>query len=263
MKFIIQHNLMNGLQLQLTKDAVAHYPHEFVGVIPFSHEITSLEPLVGREFIPYGSTLLTTLASDLKWKGLHFNMETFNYHAAVTNRTDMLNGEYLMEVEEAIRFFESGPRDDQEWFIRPSHDLKQFSGQVITAKDAAEWLSDALACDSSGSYQLPSDTPIVIAQPKPIQAEWRWFVVGGELISGSMYRHGTQLRKIRETSPDVIKEAQSFVNKWLPDPCCVMDLALVNDELYVIEFNCINSSGFYDNDVPAIFDALYKYHTRT
>jgi hypothetical protein len=59
----------------------------------------------------------------------------------------------------------------------------------------------------------------------------------------------------------MIDEAQELANKWLPDQCCVMDLALVEDELKVIEFNCINSSGFYDHDVDAIFKALWKYHT--
>ena len=39
-----------------------------------------------------------------------------------------------------------------------------------------------------------------------------------------------------------------------------MDTALWNDKMYVIEFNTINSSGFYANDVPKIFDAIAKYH---
>lgn len=91
MKFMIQHNLMNPEQLAATNAAVEHIPHEFVGVIPFSHEITSNEPIVGQDYIPYGSTLLTNLALDLGWKGLHFSLETFNYQAASDNRSDMLN----------------------------------------------------------------------------------------------------------------------------------------------------------------------------
>jgi hypothetical protein len=67
--------------------------------------------------------------------------------------------------------------------------------------------------------------------------------------------------KIRELDQKVIDEAQSFADKWLPDSCCVMDLALVDDSLKVIEFNCINSSGFYNHDVSKIFKELYEFHT--
>ena len=38
-----------------------------------------------------------------------------------------------------------------------------------------------------------------------------------------------------------------------------MDLALVKEGLKVIEFNCINASGFYDHDVKAIMTSLYEY----
>jgi hypothetical protein len=100
----------------------------------------------------------------------------------------------------------------------------------------------------------------VLCEPQNIKAEWRWFVVGGKVISGSMYRAHNQLRKMRVVEQDLINEAQLLADKWLPDECCVMDLALVGEELKVIEFNCINSSGFYDNDVNAIFEALWNYH---
>lgn len=252
---------MNEQQLQATKHAVEQFPHRYVGLIPFSREITSDEPLTGTDHIPYGSTLFTTLASALKWEGLHFDLNTFNYQAACANRDDMLNGEYILTVEEAVMFMQHdthGAHND--WFIRPSKDLKQFSGQVIEAAECAAWLQDAMQCASSGSYQLDKDEIVVVATPKPIQAEWRWFIVNGKIVDGSMYRARGQLVKKHETDADVIAEAQTFADKWLPDPCCVMDLALVDDKLKVIEFNCINSSGFYNHDVDKIFAALYNYH---
>lgn len=261
MEFLIQHNLMNPEQLELTRKAVELYPHQFVGMIPFSREITSDKPLIGQDYIPYGSTLMTTVASQgLGWKGLFFDLDNFNYLAAAKNRDDMLNNQHILTLEEAVRFMENGMRGaGQEWFVRPSHDLKQFSGQVIDAKECAAWFRDMMECETSGSYKLDADTPIVIATPQNIKAEWRWFIVGGKVVSGSMYRAHNQLRKERVTEQALIDEAQSFADGWLPSPCCVMDLALVGDGLKVIEFNCINSSGFYDNDVSAIFKALYEY----
>ena len=263
MEFLIQHNLMNGEQLELTRQAVEPYPHQFVGMIPFSREIISDSPLIGQDYIPYGSTLMTTVASQgLGWKGLFFDMDNFNYQAAVDNRDDMLNSN-VITLDHAIHILNSVVEQEPTrlYFTRPSHDLKQFSGQVIEAKECRDWFKDMMECQTSGSYKLDADTPVVLCYPQHIKAEWRWFIVNGKVVSGSMYRAHNQLRKERVTEQPLIDEAQSFADKWLPAPCCVMDLALVGDELKVIEFNCINSSGFYDNDVKAIFKALYEYCT--
>lgn len=260
MQLLIQHNLMNETQLQKIRDAVQHLPHQFVGMIPFSRELTSNEPIVGNDYIPYGSTLMTTVAHELyDWKGLYFNLDRFNYEQSVEHRRDMLNEWLILPVEETIEFMRKCNPTDL-WFVRPSLDLKQFSGQVIEAKECADWLQDAMTCDTSGSYKIEAGTMIVIAPPKKVQAEWRWFVVGGRVVSGSMYRAHGQMRQERVTEQALIDEAQKIARRgWLPASCCVMDLALVNDELKVIEFNCINSSGFYDNDIRAVFDALYRY----
>lgn len=262
MKFVIQHNLMSEQQLSKTKRAVEPYPHVFVGLIPFSHEITSSEPIEGTNFIPYGSTLMTNVTKELGWRGLHFDLSKFNYEAAMSNRGDMLNGWMILTIEEYLKALNENIDPKVDIFIRPSEDLKQFAGQVMNAQDCLDWLTDVVSLPpDSGSYYLPLDTKIVVDFPKNIQAEWRWFIVDGKVVSGSMYRRKGQLFQKRETDEATIHEAQQFADGWLPDPCCVMDLALVNNEVKVIEFNCINSSGFYDNDVDAIFKALYDYHT--
>ena len=252
---------MNELQLLDIKSAVANLPHQFVGLIPFTREIASDSPIGGNDYIPYGSTLLTTIGFELySWKGLYFDLENFNYQKALKNRVDMLNTDMVLSIEEAIEFMIGRPASE-EWFVRPSLDLKQFSGIVIAARECADWFKDAMECDSSGSYKIDKGTVVVVSKPKVIQAEWRWFVVGGKVISGSMYRCRGQLRKERAFEKDLFEEAQAKANEWLPNPCCAMDLALVNNELKIIEFNCINSSGFYDHDVGAIFEKLYKYST--
>jgi hypothetical protein len=257
MKFLIQHNLMAVEQLKKIEESTIGYPREFVGLIPFSREITSDEPLNGVEFIPYGSTLLTTIGMDRGWTGLHFDHDTFTYDAALKNRSDMLN-DNVITAKEVIEFLRNRP-ENEDWFIRPSQDLKHFSGQVIGAKECVDWLTDAMQVDTSGTYKIDDDLRIVLSKPKTIQAEWRWFVVGGKVVSGSMYRAHGQMRQELVTDPCELYEAQQMANMWLPSPCVVMDLALVDDVLKVIEFNCINSSGFYKNDVGTVFPALYEY----
>lgn len=261
MRFLVQHNLINFNQLIDIKRALAPYPTVYCGLIPFSRELTGMDirDHGDREFIPYGSTLLTTVGLDYGWSGLHFDLANFNYGQAIRHRDDMLNsGECRLDI--AIDYLKSVPRD-QLVFVRPSHDLKQFSGQVIEAGECVDWFMDMMECETSGSYKLDPSTLVVVSEPKNIDCEWRYFIVDGKIVSGSIYRIRNQLRSIRETDPDVLAEAQEFANQWLPDRCCVMDLALTSScELKVIEFNCINASGFYDADIDAVFKALWEYH---
>lgn len=262
MKFLIQDNMLNDDNSHKIKDAVVDYPHEFVGMIPFSDEITSANPIIGTDYIPYGSTSFIIKSAELGFKGLHFDLKQFNYQEAVKNRKDMLNNGSIVKLEDCINILET-KAPESEWFVRPSEDLKQFSGQVMNAKDCAEWLKDRMLCASSGSYQLSKDTMIVLAEPKNILAEWRWFIIDGKVISGSLYRKQRQLYKKHETDADIIKEAQQLADGWLPSPCCVMDTAIIEEssDTKIVEFNCINASGFYDNDISAIFKTLWEYHT--
>jgi len=251
---------MNEQQLHQSEVAVKPYPHEFVGVIPFSREITSNEPLVGKEFIPYGSTLLITLGAQFGWRGLHFDLTQMNYRNFLKHHPDMLN-DNVMTVENAVEWLKH-VRPETEIFTRPSEDLKQYSGQVMTAGEILPWFQSMMDAVGGGSYYMAPETEVVLSSPKNVDAEWRWFIVGGKIIDGSMYRAHNQLRKLHEDDQTVIDEAQALADKWVPDQCVVMDTALVEDTVKVIEFNCINSSGMYDNDVNKIFKALWEYHEK-
>jgi len=256
-KFIVQFNLIQEEQLQKIKKAVEKYPHEYVSVIPFSHDIRADSPLEGTDFIPYGSTTMVAEACERKWKGVYFDVDKFNYQAALDNRDDMLNSG-LYTIREAVKLLKAHP-SDKVWFIRPSQDLKQFSGRVAETRVCKDYFEKALIGESSEVAKLTPDTMVVLCEPQNIDAEYRWFVVDRKVVSGSMYRHSGQLLRERITDEKQIAEAQTFADKWLPNDNCVMDLALVDGEVKVIEFNNINGSGLYDNDAEAIFDALWGY----
>src|ERR1035437_1176647 len=104
---IVQHNLMNDNSLTKIKSAVDKHniPHKYVGLIPFSHEITSDEPLVGTNFLPYGSTLMTTLTgpNELAWDGNYWDPNSFRSEVWNVVRDDMLNaGDVTMTIANAV-----------------------------------------------------------------------------------------------------------------------------------------------------------------
>lgn len=259
MKFLIQHNLINPQQLEKVEVATKNYPREFVGVIPFTHEITSNNPLSGVDYIPYGGTLFTQIAAKNGYTGLHFDLEWMNYKKFLQYNPDMLN-DNVLSIKDAIDFLHTQPFE-QKFFSRPSEDLKQYSGEVMSAKDWLMFFTDIMQ-DGEGSYFVKPDFDVVLSSPKKVDAEWRWFIVDNQIISGSMYRAHGQMRCVRENDKAVIKEAQKLADYWLPDTCVVMDTALVDGQVKVVEYNCINASGFYDNDINAVFKALWEYHDK-
>jgi hypothetical protein len=259
MKFLIQHNIINIERLEVLKKALCGFPHEFIGVIPFTHDLTSDEPLDGTDYITYGSTLLTEIAHAREWVGVHFDLDKFNYRQAAKHRVDMLNNEQILTVKDVVEFMKGNQGRD--WFVRPSHDLKHFVGQVIDAKECADWFLDAMSLPpESGTYYIPEDMEIVVAEPKNIDSEYRWFVVDGKIVNGAMYRNRGKLCGEPVTNQELIGKAQDMANGWLPDRCVVMDTAVVGEDHYVVEFNCINSSGVYGHDVREIIEALWNYH---
>jgi|LakMenEpi03Aug12_release.lakeMendotaPanAssembly.Ray.scaffolds.fasta_scaffold01889_75 hypothetical protein len=264
MKFMFQTNLISEYQLQLLVPVLDKLPFESIGIIPFSHEISSDNELVGTAYIPYGSTSLTLKAKELGWQGVHFN-DNFDYEVALKNRTDMLNGELVTTVGEYVDYLSTvlDHELEERIFIRPVLDLKQFAGEVTTKMECLKFFLDALAADTSKAAQLTKDTKIVVNTPHDIMAEWRWFIIDGKVVSGSLYRCDGRLIKQRVTDQRITEEAQELADIWLPDSCCVMDTALLGPDgvVKVVEFNCINCSGFYDHDVELIMTEWFKFET--
>ena len=256
--WVVQANMLSKDRLQDVAWALRELEIPLVGVnvIPFSDELEFLfDAPLGRGIIPYGSTSLVKHAQKHNWSGLFFPKANFQVPVWNQNRDDMLNNDAdVMTVKEASVKFSTKEKREL-WFIRPVEDLKAFSGTVTTAEEISRWMSSI----DGGNFQIFEDTMVAISQPKTILAEWRWFVVGGKVIDGSMYHHNGALYKKHETDNAVIHEAQTLADKWLPHETVVMDIALTNYGPQVIEFNCLNGSGFYDHDIRKIVRAVTDY----
>ncbi len=256
--WVIQTNLISDFTVQSvwhaaqkngcdTKEAV---------IIPFQDEFGNEEDLlaipVDGVIIPYGSCKLTRVSNLRGWKGNCYDDATFRSDLWLDKRDDMLNSNsHFMTVKDTDAFLKDVP-DDEPWFIRPVKDLKQFNGTVADAADIRNWMHST----KSGNFSFTEDTEIMLAPVQKLYSESRFFIVGGKVVSGSYYRMGGRLHSSRIKQHDTIDAVQALANKWLPHECCVMDVADTDDGLKVIEFNTINSSGFYDHDIPDIVRAM-------
>lgn len=260
--WIIQTSFIDQTQVEVLARSVLNDGGKVLGakILPFIDTIDFMDGLdlinapVGPLYVPYGATKLTKLARSYDWMGTFFN-DNFDTSVWNLNRDDMLNSDCnIMKACEVEDFLKDYP-NDLPLFVRPCLDLKAFNGTLTRVDEIKSWMNAAQA----GNHVFNQDTMVSLAPAKQILAEWRWFVVDGKVIDGSIYRLRGQRLTIHERDEAVIKEAQTFADKWLPHECCVMDLALTDDGMKCIEFNCMNSSGFYNNDIQKIVCSVNQY----
>lgn len=261
--WVIQSNFIKETQVRPLVEALNELGVPFldVGIIPFSDEFVTPIPTSWYTedgyIIPYGSTSLMRIAMKRKWWGLFYDPETFNVEAWVKHRSDMLNQQpMIMTVGQAMDMFK-GLKHDSEWFIRPVCDLKAFNGTLTTAEEISRWIVSV----DSGNFQFSANAKVAVSEPKKIEAEWRYFIADRQIVSGSKYKvHGLRLEQ-REEDKEVLRQAQALADGWLPHDCCVMDVAKVegHDKPLIVEFNCLNASGFYYHNMKAIAKAVTDY----
>jgi len=174
-----------------------------------------------------------------------FLNENFKVDKWVTELSDdMLNHEVYYGILENITF-----ESAKKFFIRPLEDNKAFDGMVIDMDLLNHWRNDQ---SKKGLMNLE----VVVSPVKNVYREYRIFVVKNEVITGSLYRVSGKPQISDEVGRDVIDYVYTVINKWVPIESFVIDIALTDDGYKVIEFNNINSSGFYACNVPKYVEAI-------
>lgn len=150
-----------------------------------------------------------------------------------------LNGDGKVQtVSEVVERMERGERVH----VRPNRDDKAFNGAVY---DIASWNAMIKVRQEKRQSIANELLECWISPVKDIKAEYRCWFVESELIDVSMYRHQGELKLQREESGEVIIAARKLAAQHLPIETIVMDIAKTLDGYKVIEFNPINSSGWY------------------
>jgi len=225
--------------------------YNVVKVVPFEHSLEP-EPKINSNVVVMGATVMIGIALERKWiPGVFYN-DNFNHKIW----SDKLGNELLNYESEVCAFKNINPKYNP-FFIRPCEDRKIFTGQVIDKANLKIWSKSVKSTGNVGYVTLNPDSLVVVSPVKVIHAEWRFFVVDGEVITGSLYKRGDRVIHL----PMINKEdshlyAQSMVDKWQPDRAFVIDVALTDNGYKVIEYNCLNSSGFYKSNVGKIVNSI-------
>lgn len=85
----------------------------------------------------------------------------------------------------------------------------------------------------------------MVASPRTIEAEWRFFVVDGEIVGCSEYRRWGYPSIDGAVPRLAIDLATELASRWSPAGVYCLDLASSGDRMGIVEANCFNASRFY------------------
>lgn len=261
MFWVLQNNLFSEAGYESLLQAVERrgLPHIVTRCIPFAG---TLEPDPGDPpgaVIVMGSHTLVREAQRRGWQPGGFLNENFNYRTQWRHwdRRRMLNG------DGTVYHFGRVPEQQHPFFIRPVDDGKSFAGKVMDWPTFSEWRDRVLALTPDDHPTIDADTEVVVAEPKRIYREYRTWIVGGRVVTASMYKLGERVLYSANVDPGVIEYAESCADIWTPADAFVLDVAIVGDgRMKIVEVNCLNSAGFYAADVGKLVEALERLGER-
>ena len=140
----------------------------------------------------------------------------------------------------------------QKVFVRPDEDSKAFDGAVYDA--------DGLR-SATEKWRGKGASPVIVATPVQIDAEWRLFVVSGKIVACSQYRQWGRPSIDGPVPHSAIELGIELAAVWSPASVFCLDLGLSQGRIGVIEANCFNASRFYGADVTRILQAVNELAT--
>lgn len=240
-------------------------PHRTVEVRPFA-DADPIAVAWDGPVVFYGSTLLVRRVCEQnrgQWiPGVWHDRERFGFAAQRDGFWDLfLNNRGLVAPLGA--WIASAGHLAGTRFVKPAHDLKAFTGGVMTGAE----LRGLVGAGSTGTATL--NTEVVVAPVQALNREWRTIVVHGKVITGSLYRAGG---RARWGGPEVLgrgdygtlpAEVLDFANaaaaRYCPANVFVLDVGeLEGGGLRVVECNTFNCSGWYWSDFYAIVAAVSR-----
>jgi hypothetical protein len=181
--------------------------------------------------------------------GIFFDVEAFRWSSFATNWQGLMLSEgYPMTIAEALQ------ANFATVFARPDADSKAFDGGLYQYSGLEETLRRAQ------SRGLLSETDLVVlATPVAVEAEWRTFIVDGEVVSASSYRKDGRAT-IDEFVPYAVTDlAAHAASIWSPADVFCLDVAKSGDRYGLVEANCFAASRFYGADASTILKTVNHF----
>ncbi len=161
-------------------------------------------------------------------------------------------------LNEGASFYSIRDNLNRKWqypvFIKPSMDQKAFTPGILEPGVTIE----EFIKNQKHSLNYINEFA-VIAPVQAISEEYRFFVVMGEAVTGSMYKLGERVVYSELVPQNIWSAAKDYAKLYAPHDVFTMDLCVTDKGIKIVEYNCWNASGLYKTDIGKIFFAVKEY----
>lgn len=260
MKFLIEDM---GHRFGELKDITYKYAgYEIVKPIPFSYTFDMVLREKYEKYFPLSASIAVMLLCKDIGTNVFFSADRYNYLEFQKQYGD----DFINTDLTTIKFKDLLDLNDPAYFIKASGAPNILKGKVYSTGEY-DLLYQTYLNRSLGKYKVTDDYPLVISSVKDVEiaSEYRFFVINGEIITGSMYLHKGKLwtkniDNINDPlSMRLLQYAYRMVDKYWPDKAFVIDIAVMEDgAMKVLECNCIHCSGLYAVDIDRLVKKLVQ-----
>lgn len=260
MYWILQKTLLRDPRYTALADALAamQVPYYFAQTIPFGDwlEVDGLDlARCDVPLFPFGTYTLCKVLAQQARRPMVFIGEGLSQAQVRSHLGDeLLNSDMqLLPLSEVVP-------PAAEFFIRPDQDSKAFPAAVMTAEAFEDFRTNILYLAAEGiESEVRPDTVCVVAMPKAILSEYRFFVVNEQLVAYSQYKSGDEPYFRATIDKPIMEYAQQMVQRYAPERAYVMDIAVRQDGIpKVLELNGIHACGLYAADVTGLVKAVLE-----
>lgn len=265
MHWILQENLFKETEWETLVATLERFkiPYSVHKVIPFIGELVPPAEPQQEKVICFGSYSMRHSAKQFNWNPGVYDLEPFDFTKQLEKWGDlMLNADAKIVPFKDVHWEGNEPR-----FIRPIHDSKVFAGNVFDWEEFREWQRNVCVLNLDYGNSLTSDTLVQVCAPKKIYAEYRFWIVDGQIVTYSLYKRGDRVIYSSDVDKHVLRFADQCVrhgditlsvrtSAQQPHRAWVLDVCETPDGMRIVETNTINSAGFYAGNVQDLILAL-------
>lgn len=252
MHWIVQSDQLNATDLQALCSQLYHQRVQYtcVRLVPIFQimepEVVPTEPHV---FI-MGNKSIGKIVADRGWTPGYFG-NNLNYRLYLEHY-----GQHMLNYDAVIGSLEELERHWKYFFVRPISSKLSFAGTVMSWDELLLIRENVAKVKNQSDATLQLSDEMIMAPYQEIYAEYRFWVVDGQIVTGSRHKVAHQSVYSREIDTYIVSYAQKRVDQWQPDRAFVIDIADSKNGLKVIGINAINSSEFYGCNVGNLVAAI-------
>jgi len=252
MHWILQNNLFGEAEWERLVATLERFelPYSVHKVIPFVGELEPVPVLKAEKAVCFGSYSMRHFARAQSLNPGVYDLFQQDFRVQLSAWGErMLNADSSVVAFEHVRLTEPA-------FIRPIDDSKYFAGRVFDVDEFETWQRQVCELGEDYGFSLSPGTLVQLCVPKVIHAEYRYWIVDGEIVTQSLYKSGRRVIYSAHVDERVNRFVRDVIAIWQPHRAFVVDVCDTPEGLRIVEINTINSAGFYAGDVQRLVAAL-------